>query len=212
MKEKLFEYDGKACDLQCEFCDSCIFTENVNERKDMVKQNDITKITCCNECVCATCKEADCSRGQLNNWYCSSKGIKRIIDMSVLSTATITIPTWCPMGLYKKPKANEEKKGTKKVLTWMEKRDLWEKITPLCEWDKIKVNEVYHVPPVLDEKRKDIMIINKTDFSFQYRNLSTNIKDSNACIYTVYKTIYWWKFMVKHKLKKVEVVNTTTNK
>ena len=130
--------------------------------------------------------------------------------MSVLSTASITIPSWCPMGLKTKTTAlattEASKNETKKVLTWMEKKNLWEKITPICKWEDIKVNDIYHVPPVLDEKRKDIIITNKTDFSFQYKHLSKTKSNATSCIYTVYKTGYWWKFMCKHKLKKIEMV------
>lgn len=174
------------------------------------KEYNLGKINYCNNCVCAVVKECDCSHGQLNNWYCNSKGTKRVIDMSVLNTATIKIPHWCPMGLYKKPSTitatEATKQETKKELTWMEKKKLWEDIKPICEWGNITVNEVYHIPPIMGEKRKDILVTNKTDFSFQYKNLTTDKYSSTSCIYTVYKTGIWWKFMSKHKLKKIEVV------
>ena len=206
-----FEYDGLVCDMDCDNCEECIFDiEKLEKENNMIKQNDLSKINYCNDCVCAVCKESDCSHGQLNNWYCNSKGVKRIIEMSVLSTASIIIPNWCPMGLRTKTTAltttDSTKAETKKVLSWLEKKKLWESITPLCEWDNIKVNEIYHVPPVLDEKRKDIIITNKTDFSFQYKHLAKSKGEATSCIYTAYKTGYWWKFMTTHKLKKIEMV------
>lgn len=205
-----FTYNGMTCDINCDDCihDKCIFEIDIKEN-NMVKQNDLTKINYCNDCVCSIVKECDCSHGQLNNWYCSSKGTKRILEMSVLNTATIKIPHWCPMGLYKKPSAipvtEATKNETKQELSWMERKKLWEAIRPTCEWDNIKVNDIYHVPPIMDEKRMDIIITNKTDFSFQYKHLSKTKEASTSCIYTVYKTGFWWKLMSKHKLKKIEV-------
>lgn len=203
-------HNGKTCyKVDCTNCEKCIFDDDYMENK---KENNLEKITSCNKCSCSICKETDCSHGTLNNWYCNSKNVKRIIEMSVLSTAEISIPSWCPMGLYNKKSTisttETTRQETKKELTWMEKKNMWESIKPICEWDNIKINEVYHVPPVLSEKRKDIIVTSKTDFSFQYRHLSATKTEQNACIYTVYKTACWWKFMSKHKLKKIELVKS----
>lgn len=202
---EILEYNGLVCDMDCDNCNECIFEVKLD---NMIKQNDLTKITCCNNCVCATSKEADCSGGQLSNWYCSSKGTKRIIEMSVLSTAEISIPKWCPMGLHKPTIQTTEttKAETKKELSWIEKKNLWESITPICKWEDIKASSVFHVPPVLGEKRKDIIVTSVTEFSFQYRVLSNSETAPSTCIYTVYKTGFWWKFMSKHKIKKIELV------
>lgn len=207
----------KECDkITCSACDKCVYDDDYEDVKNdksryMVKQNDLTKITCCNECPKSVCTDAVCNYGSMCNWYCRTKELKRVIDLSVLSTKTIDIPKWCPMGLNKKEEENTKEeiktvtKPSKKELTYVEKMRMWEAIE-LRKWDEIKPNTVYHVPPVLSEKRKDILITTKTEFSFTYRLLDRG-KPSNSAIYTVYKTNIWWKFMSEHKLKKIEVVN-----
>lgn len=193
----------------CSACDKCVYDDDYEEVKNdksryMIKQNDLTKITCCNECPKSVCNDAVCDYGSLCNWYCRTGDVKRIIDMSVLSTKTIDIPNWCPMGLKKK----EETKPMKKELTYAEKMRMWEAIE-LRKWEDIKPNTVYHVPPVLSEKRKDILVTTKTEFSFTYRLLDKN-KPTSSAFYTIYKSNIWWKFMSEHKLKKIEVVNYNT--
>lgn len=203
----LFTYNGKSCDMNCHKCETCIFDkDDFNNDKKMNKQNDLTKITSCNECPHSICKEASCSHGELNNWYCNTKNVKRIIDMSVLSTATLEIPSWCPMGLHKNKQSEEQSLTSKKILSYMEKKNLWESITQICKWEDIKVDDIYHVPPVMNDERRDILITNITDFSFQYKKIEKNKKSSCSAIYTVYKTALWWKFMSKSKLIKIKVV------
>ena len=189
-----FSYRGKSCDMNCDNCEKCIYDVITNEDKDM-KVNELSKITTCNVCPNSKCTDACASKGTLHNWFCVTKGERRLIDMSVLGSADVEIPTWCPLSLHK-----EKEEPKKKELSYKEKRDMWENIPNLCEWKNIKVNDIYHLPPIMGEKRKDIMITNVCDFSFQYRLLSKDPKKSSSAIYTTYKTAMWWKFLVKHKI------------
>ena len=201
----------------CKECEECVYDIiRKDKSKYMVKQNDLTKITCCNECPKSVCNDAPCDFGNMCNWHCRTKDVRRVIDMSVLTTKTIDIPNWCPLGLHKQNVEEEKKVETKveikavhtptvKTLTYAEKMRMWEAIE-LRKWEDIKTNTVYHVPPVLNEKRKDVLVTTKTDFSFTYRLLERG-KPSSTAIYTVYKSNTWWKFMSEHKLRKVEVVN-----
>lgn len=205
----------------CSACDKCVYDDDYEDVKNdkskyMIKQNDLTKITCCNECPKSVCTDAVCDYGNLCNWYCRTKSVRRIIDMSVLSTKTIDIPNWCPMGLSKNVEENNTNKEIKSVtkppkkeLTYAEKMRMWEAIE-LRKWEDIKPNTVYHVPPVLNEKRKDILVTTKSEFSFSYRLLDKN-KPSSSAISTIYKSNIWWRFMSEHKLKKIEVVNYNTS-
>ena len=195
-----FSYQGMTCELDCDECEECLFEEK-NDNLNM-KKIDLEAITSCNDCPYSQCREAGSYGGNLYNWYCNTEHVKRIIDMSVLANKTLEVPKWCPMGCYRNVKSEE--KPTKKVLTYAEKRELWESIPLICKWEDIKISDVFHVPPVLDEKRKDVLITNVSDFSFQYRLIDKDKKCTSQATYTVYKSAIWWKFMVKHKIIKIK--------
>ena len=79
----------KECDkITCSACDKCVYDDDYEDVKNdksryMVKQNDLTKITCCNECPKSVCTDAVCDYGSMCNWYCRTKELKRVIDLSV---------------------------------------------------------------------------------------------------------------------------------
>lgn len=78
-----------------------------------------------------------------------------------------------------------------------ERQELME-ITPLCVWEKIYVGEVYHVPPVMNLPRMDILIISKNDYCLKYKRVDKP-NESNI-IETMYKACVSLPFMVKPKL------------
>lgn len=198
-----FAYQGRECDLDCDNCDECIH-EQKNDNLTM-RKIDLENIKTCNDCPQSQCKESGGWGTSLCNWYCNTDKLKRIIDMNVLSTKSLDIPKWCPLGLHKQVSVQEKPK--KKPLTYAEKREMWEDIPFLCKWEDIKISEIYHVPPVLGEKRKDVLITNISDFSFQYRLIDKTNNSTSQATYTLYKSAIWWKFMVKHKIIKMKPSN-----
>ena len=103
-----FNYDGKSCDMNCDNCEKCIFDVVINEDKYM-KVNELSKITTCNVCPNSKCTDACASKGTLHNWFCVTKGERRLIDMSVLGSADVEIPKWCPLSLHKKKEEPKKK-------------------------------------------------------------------------------------------------------
>ena len=146
------------------------------------------------------------------NWYCG-----KTTDMY---TATknkniaylkrdgelIPTPTWCPL----KVKSNEKYSAfaTKSKVddykptyseSWEDKAKKWNNLHHTCSWDDVKVDEIYHVPPINGEKRMDIIITSKTSYNIGYKTITKNgvaITTYNS----FYKTSPQINFLVKHKL------------
>ena len=69
----------------------------------------------------------------------------------------------------------------------------------------LKVNQIYHLPPLLSgDKRKDILITSKSQYSISYKILS---EKTNYQINTFYPSSIEVKFLVPHKIMKVEIIN-----
>lgn len=219
----LLTYGGKTCDKEdCSQCDKCIFDENeiiegnlvkdefIDENLEDIKFMDNRIPKNCNTCQYA--KPTLVQKGtfnNFNNWHCTYNGTHRLIDISVSTSKDVEIPKDCPCKFNEK---NQVGNNIYTPLSYSEKRNIFESIKPLMSWDDIKEKEVYHVPPLPSETRKDIYIISKNDFSCTYRVLSSSISTSNGTILTMYKTSLMHKFLVKHKLREIEVVNVTSNK
>lgn len=208
----VFSYGGKTCKKYytqgCDSCETCVFDEeNFNFKKSM----EIIKPKTCN--VCQFSQNTMVSRNSLrhyNNWDCMCNGVKRLLDISVPSDKNITIPNWCPMG-YNRNENGEEFKKSYTPLTYSEKRSVFDNIEPLMKWEDIKEKEIYHIPPLPTETRKDILIMSKTDFSCTYKVLSAT-PNAYSTVYTMYKSSLAYKFLTKHKVKEIEVVNIINNK
>lgn len=203
----VLEYNNKTCRKYytegCDSCETCIFDEDYKENGKMDSKNSVKS---CNKCQYSQCSViSHGSTKSYNNWHCNYGGNKRLLDMSVPSDKDVEIPTFCPLNLSSK--SNNYTK-TFSNLTYTQKREMFENITPLMNWDDIKEKEVYHVPPLPSETRKDILIISKNDYSCTYRVLNSTYSNT---ILTMYKTSMMYKFMSKHKLKKVEVITVNSN-
>lgn len=231
------EYHGKICEkVDCSNCEKCIFDEDYIEdivnicdfeiEKSDVTLEDLMKKDMANiygdnrdnntlPKSCNVCKYSQCtliSKGSIknyNNWHCMYNGVKTLLDMSVPSDKDVQIPSYCPLKAI--ASVNNSKKTNEPIkLNYTEKRSIFDSIKPLMEWDKIEEKTVYHVPPLPTETRKDIYIISKNDYSCTYRILSSSTSTSSGTIYTMYKSTLMHKFLQKHKIKQIEVVNLTS--
>lgn len=206
-------YDGKRCDFEdCSMCEKCIFDVEDDEVKEknivdnLKEKENMSHPKNCNLCQHSKCQKASTTTYEVyNNWYCKYGNIDRVLNYGVPSSTLISTPTWCPL------KAISCFGGTqtevKSKLTYSDKYDLFKNMKSTIEWEDIKENEIYHVPPLADGKRRDIMVIKKSQYSFTYRELSKDPKSSTSAIYTLYHTSVMAKFLVKHKIKEFEVVN-----
>lgn len=229
------EYHGKICEkVDCSNCEKCIFDEDYIEdiesicdfkiEKSDVTLEDLMKKDMANiygdnrdnntlPKSCNVCKYSQCtliSKGSIknyNNWHCMYNGVKTLLDMSVPSDKDVNIPSYCPLKAISKIETKDNKPNK---MSYTERRDFFDKIKPLMEWDDIEEKTVYHVPPLPTETRKDIYIISKNNYSCTYRVLSSNASTSNGVILTMYKSTLMYKFLQKHKVKQIEVVNLTS--
>ena len=177
-----------------------------------------------NKCFnCSECKwsvktnlNTTCPTSGFSDFKCIFDGSTRLITNESLKDVNGKInlaPCWCPLMVRSSsssssnsittPKEESEKPVKKKFseLPYWEKNREWEKIPPVTEWEDIKVGTVYHVPPFLTTKRKDIIITSKTDYSISYREVNGN----NKILYTAYPTNLLVNFLVPHRLKHVNV-------
>lgn len=125
------------------------------------------------------------------NIYCNCGETSKMIDLSVPPKAYVEIPEWCPKG---KNKCNN-------TLTFSDKMTILRNMTPLIKWEDIKENEIYHLPQLPGEERKDIFIVRKDLVSLTYRE----VEGSQNVLYTIYPSTLISKFLVKNKIKKFVV-------
>ena len=153
---------------------------------------------CCNSCGFLLKRKTNYSDHNYNNVYCEKDERTKLIELSIKEGEDIKTPYWCP--LLENAKI-EEKIKEGQTLTMGEKRTILMQHKPFIAWDDIKVQQIYHIPPLLGEKRKDILVTWKGDYSCTFKDLSKNY---NA-IETIYPSTLMSRFFVEHKLKKVAV-------
>lgn len=149
--------------------------------------------------VCNFCEHAKISKIGIEddaryNLFCThDKEYDQIVDASVKHDSFVSCPSWC-----EKKKENQPKK-----LNYSDKIMLMRKISPFLEWEDIKVNEVYHIPQIPGEERKDILITYKSPSSLMYRNINEDSRVS----YTLFPSSLVRIFLVKNKIKKFVAKN-----
>ena len=153
-------------------------------------------------CKCTDCKEAlrkiaGARQDSRYSLYCTHHDMMRLVDMSISPTAVIEAPSWCPLEKLKKNKENG-------VLSYQDKVDLLMKFQPRIAWDDIKENQVYHVPKLPGEERKDIVITRKSAYSCSYKTIGDKYKNTT---YTIYPSSLIVRFMVEHKIKEFVAIN-----
>ena len=141
--------------------------------------------------TCNFCEHSQINKiGLLNryNIYCNYSKSMKMIDLSVPDKAYVEIPEWCQ-------KKNKNMENTK--LTFNDKMDILRKMSPFIKWNDIKENEIYHLPQLPGEERKDIFIVRKDSYSLTYKD----VEGSSNISYTIYPSTLISKFLVKNKIK-----------
>lgn len=164
----------------------------------------MNKCTNCKDCHYAFAALSDDNddlafiENDYEDWYCNHPSLhsqKFILDfVSRQYEPTITPPDWCP----------HLKKEVKMKKTYHERHQILKNHDGNITWEDIKVGKIYHLPPVGNEERCDLLVISKSDFSMTCKKL--DIKNPNlSVIKTFYKTIdYCYKFLSEHKLYDLE--------
>ena len=153
----------------------------------------------CDGCKHLVCRKSNYSVYGSDNAYCEYEKTIRLITLNAdKNKDKIETPDWCPI-------LEEEKLRQKIVngekLTDGEKRKLLMRLKPSVKWDDIQKDEIYHIPPVLGEKRRDVIITWKGEYSCSLRDLSKTYVATE----TIYPSSLISRFLIKHKIKKVEV-------
>lgn len=99
----------------------------------------------------------------------------RTIEYHTFNRDEIERPTWCPKFTKNEESEqqlqfNEEKEF--KDLTYMEKKEVIKGLTPITNWEDIKINGIYVIPPLVSSVMKVIRIEEKTDTLIKYREIS----------------------------------------
>jgi hypothetical protein len=123
-----------------------------------------------------------------------------LIELSIDDDADIKTPLWCPL----KAEADITEKIKNGVpLSESEKKAILLRHIPIISWDEIEANQIYHIPSILGDKRRDILITWKGEYSCTFKDLSKNY----SSVETFYPSTLMSRFLTKHKVKKVEFVN-----
>jgi hypothetical protein len=148
--------DFNDCDGICETCQYCLYDNAIDT-------------SCIKKKTCNTCeflKKLTLKNGKtafLCNKYSSllypSK--KKVVVYDKPEGDDIDTPLWCPL-------------IDKTKLSYPDKEKLWRTIKPLTTIDDIKEGNFYHIPPINGLSRKDVYIIKKFPYSFEYREKNKN--------------------------------------
>ena len=65
------------------------------------------------------------------------------------------------------------------------------KVSPLMNWEDIKVGEMYHLPPLVYNKRMDFVVVEKTDNLIKINRLGDDYNQ------TMFRTDITSRFIVK---------------
>lgn len=166
-------------------------TKQATTKQKMVSKN-------CNECEFST-RLRLYDRGTQTDYciMCNKHLAPRYVGEIHRDDGFIQQPIWCPI------KENEIMAHTLK-----QKRTAYEVLRDapsLIKWEDIKVNCVYHVPPIYtNNERKDILVISKTTDSLQYRILSKDTNSVSNVTQVLYKQAISAKYMSEHKRITVE--------
>lgn len=156
-------------------------------------------VHCCNKCGFLLKRKTNYGSANCSNVYCDRDNATKLIELSVNDDELIKSPDWCP---FVEEAAIKQKIKEGHNLTIGEKRALLMKHKPFIPWDEITPNTIYHIPPLLGEKRKDILVTWKGEYSCTFKDLTKNY---NA-IETIYPSTLMSRFIIKHKLKQVEMM------
>lgn len=70
-----------------------------------------------------------------------------------------------------------------------------QKIPSIIPWEKVEVNKIYHIPPIISLKRREIIITDKDDNSAKYRRVDGTETQEGV----LHKTSVLARFLVVRK-------------
>lgn len=103
------------------------------------------------------------------DYYCQNKTapMNNLIISNFTGSRNIPIRDWCPLAKTLRPYPRQEVCHYHKSST-LQAIQKWRKIKPLNTFAKIKENTWYHIPPINNDRRRDIFILTKYTASLKF--------------------------------------------
>lgn len=185
---------GKDC-LQCETCifDRDLFEGEItpNERlrqANTKKINNMCSNRLCNDCVNLKRNYEHCETGHFDasckvvSYSAFGNTRPRRIDYNLAPNQSIVSPTWCPLKdsaaqlMLPSPSSSRPKPqetgpqpntstSTPIYTSYSDRREKMKELKKHIEWDDIKEGNIYVIPKILNQARKIVKVITKTNMS-----------------------------------------------
>lgn len=159
----------------------------------------------CNGCGNVICNMVKSSNGDKFNWYCEVNSTDwRALEISAPKGTMVVKPYWCPKANKNTGESTTRSSAPSSPIT---PNAALANVKPMTPWDEIKVNQIYHIPPMFNLERQDILIKSITKASLNYVVLEKNKPVTHNAQRVLYPTMQLAKFLVPHKNLKVEIVS-----
>ena len=183
---------GKDC-LQCETCifDRDIFEDGItpNERaKKLTKSNNMCGERLCNNCVNLARYYEHCVDGHFDaackatSYQAFGEVRPRRIAYSLAMNQDVHCPNWCPLKDSKaqlllpsqsqvssRPRPQDtgprSSTTTQVPTTYSDRREMMKSLRRHIEWENIEEGKMYVIPKILNQARKIVKVITKTNMS-----------------------------------------------
>ena len=178
----------------CHLCDSCIYDEEIINKMEEKKY--------CNECEHLKKLQVRATSTVYNNLYCTNtdNGVQKLIDISIPETRKVERPKWCK--LCGGSCSNNSQTKHKEMKNWHTINNRF----GLVHFEDIKEGDIYHIPPHANhEKREDIIITYKGEFSASYKVI-TDSKMSYT-VNTLWPNTLLIKMLRKHRIMNIQLKN-----
>lgn len=123
------------------------------------------------------------------SYFCTK--LNSFVEYYVFSYEKVTAPKNCPELVEKTVDITKS----------------WKNIEGMTKWEEITEGEIYHLPPLNNKPRMDVEITFKSNYSCTAKILSPTPKYQSRLV-TWYARDWEYKFLKKHKLIKLQKVNS----
>lgn len=81
------------------------------------------------------------------------------------------------------------------MITISELKEKIDNVRAATPWETVEVNTIYHIPPLVSLKRREVLILTKNRNSATYKRVG----DKEQVERTMFKTSVFAKFLIKRK-------------
>lgn len=202
--------DGHPCaGKDCIECETCIFDRELfldgitpnEEKKNKTSNNMCSNNRLCNNCPNLTRNYEHCEEGHFDaackvvSYEAFGEKRPRRIDYNLAPNQSIASPTWCPLKdsgaqllLTAKPSDTPSPAIAKAptYTTYTERREKMKSLKSHLSWDEIQEGKTYVIPRILNQSRKIVKVITKTELSCTCHEIS----EYTGAEYTYNSTFY----------------------